>query len=126
MEMFFNERKPYDIAAVDREYGLHSNIPACCVEFWVTKFTRIFHNETLLADLNARHAATEKRIKKQYNYRPCFDCLDSGYWQKLHVCRGACAGLAERLRDKYAYPVGSIQWHDTVSAWRRDYVQEQS
>lgn len=107
---FFNPG--YDI-----EYGRHSNIPECCIEFWVQEFSRIFQDPKRLQEHNEYQDRAEMRIKKRFNYRPCYDCMDRGYIQRLHVCRGRCEDMSKRLMAKYGL---------RATPWRRVYVQGQS
>lgn len=111
MEMRFRQRVAYDRDKFDIEYGRHSNIPDCCIAFWISEFEQIYENAVLREDYNRKQAATEHRIKRSYNYRPCHDCLQTGHWQPIHTCRGACKDTAERLRDKYAL---TPQWSEYV------------
>ena len=71
-------------------YGLHSNIPLCCVLFF-TFFSR--------RALSAQHMNSVERNRKYMarQYVPCPRCLRTGYTQRLHYCGHSCKPLYVRL-----------------------------
>lgn len=89
--------------AYDRAFGKHSNIPDCCIEFFVAKW--------LPMEIEARdnYSANIRKAAEQFgwfdpncwdrevlgcwlywNYVPCPDCIISGHKQELHVCTRKC------------------------------------
>lgn len=102
-----------DYRGYHTEYGLHSNIPKCCVEFWCKEINAILDSSSLRAEYDMLQAAAEKKINKIYNYRPCRKCMQKGYWQRLHRCKGECADMFLRLQIKYGI---------TPAPFRRLYV----
>lgn len=67
-----------------RTWGLHSNIPECCVEAWVT-----------LGPDNM----PEMPSRSGWGYRPCQDCFSRGICTKvqIHHCTIKCMPFLESL-----------------------------
>ncbi len=92
-----NNQTAYDI-----EYGLHSNIPDCCVDFFVATYDRLTRTNP-----DGRAAYVDDQYKAErfwgrvWNYVACPDCRDTGYHRELHVCAGECEGLYLRLQVKH-------------------------
>jgi hypothetical protein len=71
------QQKAYDWA-----FGLHSNIPLCCVEFYVENWDMIWNceNNPYLRAVNAA----------QFGYVPCPECLGRNKRVKLKICLTEC------------------------------------
>ena len=69
----------------NREYdivlGLHSNIPVCCIIFFLTEWA--IENRRNSPYARAAHAAL-------YNYVPCPECLAWGRKNELKRCEITC------------------------------------
>ena len=52
-------------------FGLHSNIPKCCVRSWVNGEPR-------------------DNSRQQVGYVQCRKCARSGYFQQIHRCNDSC------------------------------------
>jgi hypothetical protein len=64
--------------AVDFAWGIHSNIPECCVRFYVDEWD----------DKSAY--ANQVRWSGFKDYIPCPDCLRNNRRNVLHVCDPSC------------------------------------
>lgn len=65
----------------DRQYGIHSNIPECCVEHYIS-------NRGKLSNQNQPYAAS---------YKMCDVCIKEHRINKLHICTDACADFLRTL-----------------------------
>jgi hypothetical protein len=72
--------------ALDVVFGLHSNIPTCCVYFFVTKWCRDFARD----GVGGTHGAEMKRLwragEELPRYTPCPSCWAQRRFVELHVC----------------------------------------
>ena len=71
--------------AYHRAFGLHSNIPECCVEF----FINVWHDRMLSTGSSPYERAVH-HAKAQYVQ--CPECLGTGYVQELRECVKECGG----------------------------------
>jgi len=82
-------------------YGLHSNIPWCCIEFFITDWPRLF--------------TTTSAYSRDYkaSYIRCPDCLTNNRLQEIHFCHLGCdefhsehklGKFHETLVNKYDIP----------------------
>jgi len=65
-------------------YGLHSNIPKCCIIYWLTEFD-VYHNELL-----------RRKYKMDCGYIPCIECIKKQRSNKIVHCefhRKSCCFL---------------------------------
>ncbi len=93
-----NNQTAYDI-----EYGLHSNIPDCCVDFFVSIYVplSIIDPAEWVAYKEDQYKA-ERFWGRVWSYVACPDCLDTGYHRKLHECSGKdCENLHVELQIKH-------------------------
>ena len=67
------------------EFGRHSNIPDCCIEFWLGEWGRI---------LNKPEA---ERHRVDVGYVPCSKCLEEKRFVVVHRCNGC----DEPIKAKY-------------------------
>jgi hypothetical protein len=65
--------KEYDIA-----YGRHSNIPECCIQFFITRWDYTNQYGDIV------HAFSP------VNYIPCPKCFANGNFNKLKMCDSDC------------------------------------
>jgi hypothetical protein len=89
----------------DRIFGLHSNIPSCCVEFYISAYLPvILHWQWLgneyMPPLLARAIFPKFRRKKTAQYIQCPVCALLGNVQKLHICNRNCPPEMLRIRKK--------------------------
>lgn len=79
--------------AFDWAYGRHSNIPSCCIEFFVEEWSRRrmweHEDDPYVRAVNVAH----------FNYVPCPTCLGRNKRAKLKLCVDECGG--EHHRDFY-------------------------
>ena len=66
----------------DWKMGRHSNIPDCCIDFFVGGGP--WENE------NYRKAAIAFLNEIRGEYWPCITCLEKRSINKLHYCDGSC------------------------------------
>lgn len=107
--------RDYDIA-----YGLHSNIPTCCIIFYLTEWTS--ENERDSPYARAVHA-------DNLNYVPCPECLALKRHNVLRLCETDCkkrcyAEFSEREPTPLeAQTIRVVSYHlDEVryKEWRND------
>jgi len=60
-------------------YGLHSNIPLCCINFFLTKWSK-----RLASGINAHNRDPKA------NYIRCDDCLANSRLSEIHFCHIGC------------------------------------
>lgn len=58
------------------EYGRHSNIPDCCIAFWLGRWQSIFDKPE------------GERHRVSVGYVPCPKCLEEKRFVAVHQCRG--------------------------------------
>ena len=90
--------RPLNMSKYHVIYGRHSNIPDCCIAFFIKDWPKIFRSSVEYAIHDGKQRATEKRIGKKFGYRPCLDCMRRGHWHKIHSCFGPCANFSVQLR----------------------------
>lgn len=62
-------------------YGLHSNIPACCIVFWLTEWTKE----------NERDSAYAQTIHMDLvQYVPCPECFALQRFNGIRICQRDC------------------------------------
>ena len=67
-------------------YGLHSNIPLCCILWWM--------------DEEGRDTGDMKRgLHKKVGYVPCPTCCEKETFVKIHTCEGKCENLYKELAN---------------------------
>jgi hypothetical protein len=94
-------------AGWDRAWGLHSNIPECCVEAYVTK--------------------NMPSPVRGWGYRPCWDCHRQGLkgQVKVHNCTSECIPFLQSLNFS-RFDIGVIlrcnRKMKTFNDWRRKEV----
>jgi len=95
-------------ATGDSWMGRHSNIPRCCIRFYVERWTRWIKsgNKRSLRNYNRRM----KRRGWNGSYIPCPKCLIAKRVVKIHHCGLRCGLNVNRLER----PLWD-GWHD----WRR-------
>jgi hypothetical protein len=72
------------MAQFNRDYGRHSLIPECCIEFYITEWHPFFETKW-------RHTAYNDMLDASpYNYVPCVDCFFSGQIVKIRLCQRDC------------------------------------
>lgn len=69
-----------------RAFGKHSNIPSCCVEFFIFEWDR---NEGWRNEGNWYHQAISAA---SWGYVPCPQCLGKGRKVKIKLCVNECGG----------------------------------
>lgn len=78
-----------------RVYGLHSNIPPCCVEEWIKNLHK---SDRVRRNKFKRVQEEKERTGLDWDYIPCNKCLKEGKVNKIHVCtRGCIAELTPRI-----------------------------
>jgi hypothetical protein len=61
--------------------GLHSNIPPCCVLFFIKNTNRVWPEDYL-----KKIRDKEKYLQYKYEYIPCPQCLEDGYVRPILEC----------------------------------------
>jgi hypothetical protein len=88
-------------------YGLHSNIPACCVDYYIHEW--IAHDH-LISD-GSPHALRIKQLKREMGeihapwYIPCPECLQHRRFNQIHLCEG-CPEQSHFLIERDRIGVG--------------------
>jgi len=91
--------------AEDRAFGLHSNIPRCCVEFYISAYLPVIlewqwlGNEYMPSPLK-RAIFPKRRRKMAAQYIQCPVCALLGNIQKLHICNRNCPPEILRIKRK--------------------------
>ena len=107
------------------EYGRHSNIPECCIAFFISPFwdkTPTYAEEKVAYRNKMREAAKkfghfhpnqkscdypyERGIWVHWGYIPCPSCMESGFHQEIHICSEDCKHLKEayKLSELEGFP----------------------
>jgi len=86
--MIPGEDRSYTIA-----YGLHSNIPPCCIVFFLTEWQGWDNKDAPYC--RAVHAAPE------YEYVPCPECFAYRRVNRLRLCDKDCPQGYEYCRDRF-------------------------
>lgn len=80
-------------------FGIHSNIPLCCVEFFIGEYNEMWKD--------GKQFYQKALIKKRWNYIPCLKCAKSRNKIVLHECDARCVpflrsiGVSEKcIREK--------------------------
>lgn len=79
------------LAQLDRECGRHSNIPECCIAFWVQTWWPLVlqSNAESAAFIRARTACI-KASGVQFRHVPCDACLAAGKVVRVARCPPDC------------------------------------
>lgn len=99
-----------DLNKYHRLYGKHSNIPDCCIEFFIHKWPNMDYTRKEYGYRKIIEVA-EQKLGKWWRYIPCPDCLDKKHWHKLHYCRrGKCDEVQKKLKKEtgYTFPYGKV------------------
>jgi hypothetical protein len=64
-----------------RAFGLHSNIPECCVDYFVGTWRTRFDTE---------RGRDYVKMTKSWKYIPCPECLAAKRIERLHYCDSSC------------------------------------
>jgi hypothetical protein len=67
-------------------YGLHSNIPWCCIKFFITEWPR------LVASFGGAHNRDPNT-----SYVRCPKCMVMNRWVKVHWCTRECKPLQRKF-----------------------------
>jgi hypothetical protein len=70
-------------------FGLHSNIPACCVDFFVQQWFPVSHT----AHRDREHWKQIRQVEKEVghiDYIPCPSCLQQKNFVPVHKCDISC------------------------------------
>lgn len=71
-------------------YGRHSNIPACCIDFFINRW----NHENQYGDIVHKFCPVE--------YIPCPKCFAEGNFNKLRICAIECKQECSKIYwDKY-------------------------
>lgn len=73
-----------NITAYDRAFGEHSNIPACCIDFYVKEWEYIWQQHN--------HPYVKLIRKSKANYVQCPKCLNENKIVKIKDCKKECGG----------------------------------
>ncbi len=87
--------------AFDTDFGIHSNIPECCVKFFVDQF-QLFDPNALKYYLKYSRIV-ERQIRKAFRYRPCPECLLAKRWHELHLCTWDCEDYVIELYTQHGW-----------------------
>lgn len=89
------EHKEYTIA-----YGLHSNIPPCCIVFFLTEWEGWENKDAPYC--RAVHAAPE------YEYVPCPECFAYRRVNRLRLCDMDCGAEPGPYHCRERFKVGNM------------------
>lgn len=85
------------------EFGIHSNIPACCVDYFIKEF----QHKGL--DYRANYIKVVS-LHRKWHYIPCPECHTLNYKILIHECTTVCIpflrsiGVSEAcIKEKIAY-----------------------
>jgi len=99
-------------------FGIHSNIPMCCVEFFIGDYEEMWMNDK-------QRYIKDVGVFQRWNYIPCPKCAKSNNKIVLHECTIPCLsflrgiGVSERcIREKVAYTF-RLQKKKGVTKWTR-------
>jgi len=81
----------------DRKFGVHSNIPACCIEFYIQTWANLPKED--------KHKWWITRDKLVPGYIRCNNCLTRGYFRHIHTCGLECR---EVLLD-VGFPLDAVE-----------------
>lgn len=79
-------------------FGRHSNIPECCIKFWLGPW--------------AHHTVKQQYVYQTLafpNYIPCPDCVENKRVAKIHICEKNNCHYRERLEKKLG--IKKEGWH---------------
>ena len=65
----------------DIAYGLHSNIPMCCINFFVEEWDYM---------QDTPHSRAIDMANPKWNYVPCPECLQTNNRVHLRMCEAEC------------------------------------
>lgn len=72
-----------------RAYGLHSNIPECCVDFWLNVYLKSMKSPGYQL-LRTYHNLFMKVKNIHWEYVPCPKCISTNNKKELHICNPNC------------------------------------
>ena len=83
------------------EYGRHSNIPDCCIEFWIREWGNIMASPARKSEYHISKDTAEFKLRKEYRYIPCPKCIKTLNWKPIHVCtKVECGDFKENLKKR--------------------------
>jgi hypothetical protein len=74
--------------AYHRAFGKHSNIPDCCIDFWLTEWLTVFQDD----GSGWKHPYARAVNSSKWGYVPCPECLGEGNRIKVKDCSIECGG----------------------------------
>lgn len=79
-------------------FGIHSNIPLCCVFSWVNGGRSRYWTEE----------AERIRREAEVNYVPCGSCIKARNFRTLHICHPSKSGCLKviRMLDTFGWNLG--------------------
>jgi hypothetical protein len=95
-----------------RAVGLHSNIPECCVEFFIREILPgvLRWNEWSIEDrVSGKMPEVLREYREKYvrteggpEYWPCPECVltKDGNWNVVHECGDGCPGEILKMMEK--------------------------
>ena len=92
------------VAEHNRRCGAHSNIPACCVEFFINVWQHRKMPESFIGGLHRFLSRLIYLKEKRLQYIPCPKCLIKRYPQPLYECNWKI----ESVRVGECEPTGSV------------------
>lgn len=92
----------------DSWIGRHSNIPRCCIRFYIEQWAV----RPLLRDPHFERNYWRRMRRRQWTglYIPCPRCLASGRAVKIHLCGPRCGVMGSRERPLW---FGFHRWIDS-------------
>jgi len=100
-----------DMDNYHRIYGKHSNIPECCIEFFIKEWPNLVSTGERYQHDNLQDTV-EGELGKTFGYIPCPKCLKEKHWQKIHLCkRGECNKIRNLLKKEtgYTFPYDKLE-----------------
>jgi hypothetical protein len=79
---------------IHREFGRHSNIPECCIE-WFLVLVRPEHTAWALG----YHVIIHEWHPGGCGYNPCPKCLTQGTFAQVHLCDATCPPYSQWLGE---------------------------
>ena len=76
-------------------FGQHSNIPECCIDFFIDKWLKLYSigSRKSRKEIEDYHKLIRKAgntVGKKFGYIPCPDCIAKLNWHKVHTCTTKC------------------------------------
>lgn len=79
-----------DMRKYHTAFGIHSNIPVCCVEFFIGDYDQMYYD-------TKQHYIKGVGVFRRWNYIPCPKCAKSNNKIMLHECTIPCIPFLKKI-----------------------------